>query len=691
MSHSATWDDLAVHQGPSGPYLVISDEHLFDSLDLTGPGLEQVRATAEAERYDAACAAWGDYWRERPAPVWVFDPDRYVEAMRRDLGWMVPVVVDRADQVVACDFRHATYRPVPAGRSFDWAAGDGDTAYIGFHYFFWTPCLGRAHLLTGDDRYAETFREVICSWHDALPELDIDRVVWNQQLGASLRMTYSLENYFLCRASPAFTPELHRKMLNCLLGHARYVHDQHLREYTPWNGQNSGLAWLICFGTMLPEFRQADGFREQAVALGRRHILENFRDDGGHDELCTQYHITGLRDLSLAARLLRRNGQDLLLADPEVRDRFRRAFEWLLDVSTPTGQCPALNSGVYDTEWLVYMGLGAELFDSAACRWAVRQFVQPGYLPIGKDIASAFWQVDETFARAVTDAEAPAEPPDRANCLLPASGFAVFRDGWSPESLYLILDAGAPWGGHGYPGKLSFILWGHGAPLALQPGSPASYSLPVYREWCRQTLSHNTVLVNGHSPDAPFTAIIDAWHDQGEVAWARAHTDVYQPTDEVTHERTVVHRRGEYFLIVDRLRTGAKPAELTWLFHCPQPLEVGKDRRATSPAGRPGVLLVPAEPKRITQVVQGTGHAAVPVDYDPAAYQPQDAWRDDLPYLGYVQRVGPHQLAEYAILVLPFAADPPSARLRRVAGDAFEVEVGHRCFRHDEAGRPEGP
>ena len=63
----------------------------------------------------------------------------------------------------------------------------------------------------------------------------------------------------------------------------------------------------------------------------------------------------------------------------------------------------------------------------------------------------------------------------------------------------MILDYGHPVGGHAYPARLSFVLWGNGVPLALQPGSPFWYHDPMYRKWYRTTMSHNTVVVNGRS------------------------------------------------------------------------------------------------------------------------------------------------------------------------------------------------
>ena len=665
--------------GPSGAYVVFSDADLFAALDLERPGLDEARALAAEGRFPEAYSAWGRYWARREDPRWVFDPARWPDAIRRKMPWAVAVFRNLADRVVAHDLGGGPYQAVPRGRFVDWALDNGDTAYIGFHYFFWFPPLSRAYLLTGDEKYARAFVDVLCSWYDALPGIrNFDGVVWNRQLGSSLRATYFLEAYYCLRESASLTPELHEKLLKILLGHARYVHDVHMQQYTEWNGQNTGCAMLACLGSLLPEFRESGRWKDAAVPMLRRHILENFLPDGGHQELCMQYHVAGLRDLSLGARALRAAGDDRILSDPRLRARLREAFAWPLKVAFPSGFTPALNSGVVDKEWLTYMALGADLFDDAEFRWAARRFAGEQYLPVSKAISPALWQVDETVAGALHFREggamalreadehvAGAVPsgeggvaPSYRSVLLPDSGFAVLRAGWEPESMCLVLDFGTPWGGHGYPGKLSFTFWAYDALLAALPGSPASYSLPVYAEWCRQTRSQNTVLVGDRSPEPPFTARLESWHNLEDAVFVSASTEVYRP---VRHVRAITFVPGGYFVVFDSLTGGPAGTPLSWLFHCPPGLTRGEGAAFASPAGGAGVLLAPAEGEMFEGMDTGVGHGAVPVEWSPR-YQPADAWRDDIAWVGYRKTLAPEG-SGYAVAVIPFRSSPPAVRV----------------------------
>jgi heparan-sulfate lyase len=651
-----SWKALEKWRGPSGPYVVISDGELFGALDLDRPGLEKVKSLSAAGNFIEAYKAWGTYWASRKGPAWIFDPAAYAGSMKASLPWIVSVINRQAESVAARQVEAGPYAAKPKGRFIDWAADNGKSEFIGLQYFFWLPPLARAYVFTRDEKYARAFLDIVCSWYDALPDIErFDDVVWNSQLGASLRCVFFLEGYSLLRSSPSLTPELHAKILKILLGHARYVKDVHMREYTDWNGQNTGCAMLACTGSFVPEFRQAAQWRGTASSMAKLHIDRNFHADGGQKELCTQYHMTGLRDLGWAVRALRAAGDDSVLSDPETKARFREAFRWPLKIAFGSGFTPALNSGVVDKEWIAFAAVGAKLFDDPVLRWAVRRYAGKTYIPLQKGLNA--WELDESFPEAF-DPGKKTLPPDFKSILLEGSGFAILRDGWDADSLCLVLDFGKPWGGHGYPGKLSFTLWGRGALLAAHPGSPSSYSLPVYSEWCTQTISHNTVRVGERSQARPFDADLGYWRDLGRVVFLSAGTDTNSP---VKHARTVAFVTGEYFIIFDRLKGAANPAVAEWLIHCPTGLRKGPEGRMQSPGRGPGLQVVSPPSENFSRVELGNGHGAVPVEWSPG-WKPQDAWRDDIDFASYGKDIGADGLT-FVFALIPYGEHAPEASL----------------------------
>jgi hypothetical protein len=79
------------------------------------------------------------------------------------------------------------------------------------------------------------------------------------------------------------------------------------------------------------------------------------------------------------------------------------------------------------------------------------------------------------------------------------SGFAVLRTQDPPDrQTYLLLKYGPHGGGHGHPDKLSISFYAAGYPVSPDLGTPG-YGIPLHQSWYRQTLSHNTVIVDGES------------------------------------------------------------------------------------------------------------------------------------------------------------------------------------------------
>ena len=95
--------------------------------------------------------------------------------------------------------------------------------------------------------------------------------------------------------------------------------------------------------------------------------------------------------------------------------------------------------------------------------------------------------------------------PDPASVNMEGSGYAILRS--QPESQqhtppisqqYALLKYGVHGGGHGHPDKLALTLYAQGSRQAPDLGTPG-YGIDLFQGWYRQTVSHNTVLLDGLS------------------------------------------------------------------------------------------------------------------------------------------------------------------------------------------------
>lgn len=203
----------------------------------------------------------------------------------------------------------------------------------------------------------------------------------------------------------------------------------------------------------------------------------------------------------------------------------------------------------------------AWLFDDPAFLWA---WFQPAVNWFSGRLHTA------TFA-LYDGAEPPPDPGMERDGAPFHAGFAVFRQFWSPEAVYLVLQGehgpvrlhGA---GHEHADELSLMLWAHGAPLILDPG---------YINWpnhhlVRYPSDHNTILVEGKG--APVNDVLDAvgvdafltpMRREGFLTWVSVKT-AYEGA---VFRRRVVRVSERFFVVEDRISGPGGPRRYSLLWN----------------------------------------------------------------------------------------------------------------------------
>ena len=158
-----------------------------------------------------------------------------------------------------------------------------------------------------------------------------------------------------------------------------------------------------------------------------------------------------------------------------------------------------------------------------------------------------------------------AEPLQPVSNLIPGTGHGILAtDG--PGRLTAALTFG-PYGGfHGHFDKLSFVFFGYGEELGVDPGRAASqaYRLPIHSEWYKATTGHNAVLVDGQSQKEAEGVLISYKAADSYAAIAASAGPAF---DNVTHNRFLL-LGPTYLLVVDKLKaTDGKEHIYDWLYH----------------------------------------------------------------------------------------------------------------------------
>ncbi|MEM2915270.1 MAG: heparinase II/III family protein [Candidatus Bathyarchaeia archaeon] len=153
------------------------------------------------------------------------------------------------------------------------------------------------------------------------------------------------------------------------------------------------------------------------------------------------------------------------------------------------------------------------------------------------------------------------------------NGWVVIRSGWSKDAILFAFRSGPPTGAHTHLDNNSFILEAYEERLVVDTGS-GLYTDPSYLTWDKQTLSHNTLLVNGkgqrmwrryRAPDGQMKGferesldeepilyggkIFNYREDEQRVYFIGDATDCYEGIER--YYRHVSYIKSGYFVMVD--------------------------------------------------------------------------------------------------------------------------------------------
>jgi len=192
------------------------------------------------------------------------------------------------------------------------------------------------------------------------------------------------------------------------------------------------------------------------------------------------------------------------------------------------------------------------------------------------------------------------------------------RSGWKRDDAYLMFEAGPYGTGHQHEDKLGLFLYAHGRILLNEAGT-YTYDRSKWRRYALSTESHNTIMVDGmpqHRRGLRETyegaePLAGNWVTTPTFDWATgAYTEGYGPERDrsVSHERTVIFVRPDYFVVLDRL-LGTGAHTYSNMFHLDSDeASVDGDTLVvrTQEEGRANLALVPADRDGLTvRIVKG--------------------------------------------------------------------------------------
>ena len=265
-------------------------------------------------------------------------------------------------------------------------------------------------------------------------------------------------------------------------------------------------------------------------------------EDGMWYENSWAYHFYTLSALVTTAEGARRLGLDLW-----SHPRLKKMFTLSATYAMADGSLPRF---------------GDDVSTRAAGQWnlnecAYRASNDPALRPLLTE--TPIWE-SVMFGRK-PDRRLP--PAPRSSEVLRSAGHAILRTG-GEAGLSAAVTFG-PYGGfHGHFDKLSFVLFGFGRELGVDPGRATSqaYRLPIHRNWYKATTAHNAVLVDGQSQQ-PAEGKLEFFDSTNHSTAVTVSCDAAYPG--VKHRRMLCLTES-YLVVLDDL-SADQEHRFDWLYH----------------------------------------------------------------------------------------------------------------------------
>jgi len=359
-----------------------------------------------------------------------------------------------------------------------------DEVHITFQHTRWLngiETLGVAYLLEEKPAYAERARDVLLEYASFYEDLEphntkgerghTEARLFAQTLDEAVALCHVCVGYDFVRDAPCFTPRDRRQIEKHLLRPMTKTimsNDMGVSNWQSWHNAAVGCVGYLCRDKGLVKWavKGRSGFLFQM----RRSVMSS----GMWYEESPSYHWYALAAHVYLMEAAARSGTDLYRL-PIVKKMFDAPVRQVM----PDLTFPALHDS--DRSSIA----GARRFYDVA----YRRFEDPAYIPLMRPRDSGWsllWGVGEV-------------PPDAGDGLQlvssneEAEGLAVLRDASGRSALYM--DYGPGISGHNQPAKLGIILFAHGDERFVDPGR-LPYGNPLHKQWYRQTVAHNTVVVN---------------------------------------------------------------------------------------------------------------------------------------------------------------------------------------------------
>lgn len=507
---------------------------LINHLDLQTKGLEQTREAYQKGDLVNACKALLNYYKN----------NERVAFLRKTQPTKGTKTVANADTILNDVFVVQNVR----GKVAYGADGHRDWYYKGPNNDREWAWLSNRHsqILRVFDTYFETGNPKYAQYIDGFlrdfiiksmpyPAAKGNESIWRGLEVAARAKAWSKVFYGLIN-SEYLSPATQLLMLSSLPDHAHYNRNFHSGN----NWLTMEISALATIATNFSEFKLSNEWLEYSIATMAESMKGQVYPDGVQTELTSHYHNVALANFVLFKEICDRANKPL----PEFFNRtIENMYSYISHAIRPNGFRILNNDG----------DLGSD-----------RELV----LEAAKKMNKSDW------AYIASNGKMGSKPSDGPSYFYPWAGQLISRSGYGAQAHWSFFDVG-PWGsGHQHNDKLHLSVSAYGRDLLVDAGRFAytGETADKFRPYAKGSEGHNLLLIDQHGqkpgPTHAKSPLSDSHfqlHKDFDYA-SNSMSDFIDVEGKAEHRRALFYVRGEFWVVVDQIKTD-RPRQIEALWH----------------------------------------------------------------------------------------------------------------------------
>lgn len=464
-----------------------SEDDLLAKINLDLPQLATVKKYVQSNQNKLAMIELLKQYRSKE--------NVYLNVSKDDLSYIkshykndVEKTLKTADEVLNLYFlfrydwdMEKTNIPHQFEKEIDWTAmpnGDEEWCFMLNRHRYWLD-LGKAYLLTKDEKYAKAFVQQASHWIDENPFEDRLKFLTWRRIEAGLRCENWVKTLEYFKNSETITPQFFSKFLNSLHQHGKLLNSAFSSFSRTSNWGVIEFNGLYTLSHLLPEFSDAQQWQKNAEDHLTTCIGLQVLQDGTHWEQSPMYH----NEVFHCYLNINFTAQKIKLELPSLIVEKTKALAYAnVEWQKPNFHQPLLGDSD-DTDTRGILTTAAYLFSDPRIKSrAYADFDYENMFLFGKSNLKKYKKIDSIN-------------PDFGSVYQQSSGDLYMRSSWSKDASYTSFHMKNLGCGHGHDNLLHFNLFANGRDYLVDCGR---YSYPdnKWRRLFKSNKSHNTLGVD---------------------------------------------------------------------------------------------------------------------------------------------------------------------------------------------------